>query len=121
MYSLRQALALILAFTTAASLATPTGRAVNVKWWPPLGGYYYRCKSPNIVEVSEDQEVWVPSSVCMAGTCCSSLASSPRCTKDACELAVQEKEQEVQSGKPQFLGKNKDWPLGYTKKKPSSE
>jgi hypothetical protein len=61
-------------------------RAAALPNWQPLAVYYYRCSSPNQVVKSRNLVDWKPSSICSPGLCCSNLAPSPRCTKEACEL-----------------------------------
>ncbi|KAG6357794.1 hypothetical protein INS49_013673 [Diaporthe citri] len=60
--------------------------------WGPTAVWYWRCSSPFIVETSWDLERWRPSSVCLEGTCCSTLANGPLCSKDACKLVQKEPE-----------------------------
>ncbi|KAK8070549.1 hypothetical protein PG997_010752 [Apiospora hydei] len=63
-------------------MAAPTFGEVG--WW------YSRCSSPTQVEASMNQENWVPSSVCLHGTCCSNLAEGPLCSYEACALVEEE-------------------------------
>lgn len=58
--------------------------------WGPTSIFYWRCRSPLVVEMSADLDHWVPSSVCLEGTCCSPLSEDPLCTKEACSLVGQE-------------------------------
>ncbi|KAK8074167.1 hypothetical protein PG994_005066 [Apiospora phragmitis] len=62
----------------AVSMAAPTFGGVG--WW------YSRCSSPSQVEASMNQENWVPSAVCLHGTCCSNQAEGPLCSYEACAL-----------------------------------
>ncbi|KAK8023697.1 hypothetical protein PG993_011763 [Apiospora rasikravindrae] len=64
------------------AMAAPTFGEVG--WW------YSRCSSPTQVEASMNQENWVPSSICLHGTCCSNLAEGPLCTYEACALVEEE-------------------------------
>lgn len=54
--------------------------------WGPTSVFYWRCRTPLVVEMSWDLDHWVPSSVCLEGTCCSPLAEGPLCSKEACSL-----------------------------------
>jgi hypothetical protein len=59
-------------------------------WNPTAGLFYHRCSSPTQVEWSKDMETWLPSAICLRGTCCSNLSKNPNCSKEACELADKE-------------------------------
>lgn len=59
----------------------------NTIWGPTARIYHWRCRSPKLVEVTEDLMHWSPSSICLEGTCCSPLAAGPLCSKDACRLS----------------------------------
>lgn len=73
----------------AAAAAGPFQRPRAMPWGP-TGRLFWRCRSPFLVEVSDDRRRWVPSSACLEGTCCSSLAGGPLCSRDACGLVPQE-------------------------------
>lgn len=54
--------------------------------WGPTSVFYWRCRTPLVVETSWDLDHWIPSSVCLEGTCCSRFASGPLCSREACTL-----------------------------------
>ncbi|ROW07398.1 hypothetical protein VMCG_03815 [Cytospora schulzeri] len=58
--------------------------------WGPTAVWYWRCRPPFLIEASDDLETWLPSSVCLDGTCCSMWADGPVCTREACELVGSE-------------------------------
>lgn len=54
--------------------------------WGPTSVFFWRCRSPLVVETTWDLDHWIPSSICLEGTCCSRLSEGPLCTKEACVL-----------------------------------
>lgn len=58
--------------------------------WGPTAVFYWRCQSPYLVESSWDKTNWKPSSICLEGTCCSTLAEGPLCSIENCALVSQE-------------------------------
>lgn len=86
--------ALILAFLSAGVLGIPVVNEETPKgttvWGPTAKVFYWRCQPPFLVEVSDNRLNWVPSSICLEGTCCSPQAPGPLCTKEACGMFPKE-------------------------------
>lgn len=80
---------LLLVFSILSTLpALVLGAAIPP--WQPLAVYHYRCSSPRQVVESRDLVSWHPSAICSPGLCCSNLAPSPLCTREACVLVEEE-------------------------------
>lgn len=87
-------LALILGLLFTGALGVPLVNEAGpgeINIWGPTARFFWRCQSPFLVEVSDDLQTWIPSSICLEGTCCSSLSTGPLCSKAACDLVSKEK------------------------------
>jgi hypothetical protein len=93
------------------SMAAPT--------FPEIGWWYSRCSSPSQVEASMNKENWLPSAVCLHGTCCSNKAEGPLCSYEACSLAEQEM-REKEAAKAVSLNRRDDgdWPKPAVRRSP---
>lgn len=87
--------------------------------FPEIGWWYSRCSSPSQVEASMDQKSWLPSAVCLHGTCCSNKAEGPLCSYEACALAEEEmKEKEAAKAVSLKRRDDGDWPKPAVRRSP---
>ncbi|KAK8877013.1 hypothetical protein PGQ11_001959 [Apiospora arundinis] len=79
--------------------------------FPEIGWWYSRCSSPSQVEASRNQQNWIPSAVCLHGTCCSNKAEGPLCTYEACKIIDEETSKREERNAGYLGGRDEEiWP-----------